>query len=64
MGIWCSIKRRNGIPTWNLFGLEVNKIGYQGQVLPVLFASWILAKIELFLRKRVWDSITFTCRST
>lgn len=45
------------VPTWNLFGLEVNKIGYQGQVLPVLFASWVLAKIELFLRKRVWDSI-------
>ncbi|MBU8565289.1 PTS system trehalose-specific EIIBC component [Virgibacillus pantothenticus] len=45
------------VPTWNLFGLEVNKIGYQGQVLPVLFASWLLAKIELFLRKRIWDSI-------
>lgn len=45
------------VPTWNLLGLEINKIGYQGQVLPVLFASWVLAKIELFLRKRVWDSI-------
>ncbi|WP_077302974.1 PTS system trehalose-specific EIIBC component [Virgibacillus pantothenticus] len=45
------------VPTWKLFGLEVNKIGYQGQVLPVLFASWVLAKIELFLRKRIWDSI-------
>lgn len=45
------------IPTWNLFGLEVNKIGYQGQVLPVLFASWILAKIEIFLKKRVMDSL-------
>lgn len=45
------------VPTWNLLGLEVNKIGYQGQVLPVLFASWVLAKIELFLRKRIWDSI-------
>src|SRR5690625_704677 len=45
------------IPTLNLFGLEVNKIGYQGQVLPVLFASWILAKIEIFLKKRVMDSL-------
>ncbi|NBJ67973.1 MULTISPECIES: PTS system trehalose-specific EIIBC component [Clostridia] len=49
--------KEGAVPTWNLFGLEVNKIGYQGQVLPVLFASWVLAKIELFLRKRVWDSI-------
>lgn len=45
------------IPIWNLFGLEVDKIGYQGQVLPVLFASWILAKIEIFLKKRVIDSL-------
>ncbi|SFB04689.1 PTS system trehalose-specific IIB component, Glc family (TC 4.A.1.2.8)/PTS system trehalose-specific IIC component, Glc family (TC 4.A.1.2.8) [Lentibacillus halodurans] len=45
------------IPTWNLFGWEIDKIGYQGQVLPVLFASWILAKIELFLKKRVMDSL-------
>ncbi|TQS76455.1 PTS trehalose transporter subunit IIBC [Ornithinibacillus gellani] len=46
-----------GIPTWNLFGLEIDKIGYQGQVLPVLFASWILAKIEIFLKKRVMESL-------
>ena len=45
------------IPTWNLFGLEVEKIGYQGQVLPVLFASWVLAKMEIFLKKRVMDSL-------
>src|SRR5690625_4649212 len=45
------------MPIWNLFGLEINKIGYQGQVLPVLFASWILAKIEVFLKKRVTDSL-------
>ena len=48
---------KGSIPTWNLFGFEINKIGYQGQVLPVLFASWILAKIEIGLRKRVIDSL-------
>ncbi|WP_083443634.1 PTS system trehalose-specific EIIBC component [Ornithinibacillus contaminans] len=45
------------IPKWDLFGLEVEKVGYQGQVLPVLLASWVLAKIEIFLRKRVPDSL-------
>ncbi|MDY0395346.1 PTS system trehalose-specific EIIBC component [Virgibacillus halophilus] len=45
------------IPTWNLFGLEIDKIGYQGQVLPVLFASWILAKLEIFLKKHVMDAL-------
>ncbi|WP_010098156.1 PTS system trehalose-specific EIIBC component [Ornithinibacillus scapharcae] len=45
------------IPTWNLFGFEIEKVGYQGQVLPVLIASWVLAKMEIFLKKRVIDSL-------
>lgn len=44
------------VPKWNLFGLEIEKVGYQGQVLPVLFASYVLAKIEVFLRKRIPDA--------
>lgn len=44
------------IPTWNIFGLEVQKVGYQGQVLPVLIASYALAKVEIFLRKRIPDA--------
>lgn len=39
------------IPTWNWFGLEVQAIGYQGTVLPVLAVSWILATIEKKLHK-------------
>ncbi|MDE1423620.1 PTS system trehalose-specific EIIBC component [Bacillus licheniformis] len=45
------------IPVWNLFGLEVQKVGYQGQVLPILLASYLLAKIERFLTKRTPESI-------
>lgn len=45
------------IPVWNLFGLEVQKVGYQGQVLPILLASYLLAKIELFLTKRTPEGI-------
>ncbi len=45
------------VPVWNLFGLEIEKVGYQGQVLPVLVASYVLARIEIFLRKRIPDSI-------
>jgi PTS system trehalose-specific IIC component len=66
---WSAVKRFGGspaygeaqakgeVPVWNLFGLEIEKIGYQGQVLPVLFASYLLAKVEVFLNKRVPDSI-------
>ncbi|WP_110932892.1 PTS system trehalose-specific EIIBC component [Paenibacillus bouchesdurhonensis] len=45
------------VPVWDLFGFEVEKIGYQGQVLPVLVSAYILAKIEKLLNKRVHDSI-------
>ncbi len=39
------------VPTWNLFGLSVQAVGYQGTVLPVLAVSWILANIEKRLHK-------------
>ncbi|MNO60049.1 PTS system trehalose-specific EIIBC component [compost metagenome] len=45
------------IPTWNLFGWHLEKIGYQGQVLPVLVSAYILASLEKFLNRRVHDSI-------
>lgn len=45
------------IPQWDVFGLHINKLNYQGQVLPVLLAAWLLAKVERFLNKRVHDSI-------
>jgi PTS system sucrose-specific IIC component len=41
------------IPTWELFGWEIDRIGYQGTVLPVLFAVWFLAIVEKWLRKRM-----------
>ncbi|MEQ6001249.1 PTS system trehalose-specific EIIBC component [Bacillus amyloliquefaciens] len=45
------------IPVWDLFGLEVQKVGYQGQVLPILLASYLLARLELFLTKRTPEGI-------
>lgn len=38
-------------PVWDLFGLHIEAIGYQGTVLPVLLVSWILATIEKKLHK-------------
>lgn len=39
------------VPTWNLFGLSIDAVGYQGTVLPVLAVSWILANIEKRLHR-------------
>ena len=41
------------IPVWNIFGFEIQKVGYQGSVLPVLVSTFILAKVENGLRKVV-----------
>ncbi|MBP2000067.1 PTS system trehalose-specific IIC component [Paenibacillus shirakamiensis] len=54
---YADAKLAGTVPVWNLFGFSVEKIGYQGQVLPVLVSAFILAKIEKFLDKRVHDSI-------
>jgi PTS system sucrose-specific IIC component len=36
---------------WNIFGIQVAQAGYQGQVIPVLFVSFLLATIEKQLHK-------------
>ena len=38
-------------PVWDIFGLQISAIGYQGTVLPVLAVSWIIANIEKRLHK-------------
>ena len=36
---------------WNLFGLEVTKVGYQAMVIPTLVVTWIMCLIEKNLHK-------------
>ncbi|MTT30799.1 PTS system trehalose-specific EIIBC component [Terrilactibacillus sp. BCM23-1] len=50
-------RTKGTVPVWHIFGLTIDKVGYQGQVLPVLVASYVIARIEIFLRKRVSDFI-------
>lgn len=44
---------KGNIQYWNIFGLEIERVGYQGTVIPVLVASWVLATLEKNLRKIV-----------
>lgn len=39
------------IPTWDILGFSIQKVGYQGTVLPILASTYILAKVEKGLRK-------------
>ncbi|AIQ68942.1 PTS system trehalose-specific EIIBC component [Paenibacillus graminis] len=53
---YADAKVEGTVPVWNLFGWHVNKIGYQGQVLPVLVSAYLLARLERWLNKKVPDS--------
>ena len=41
------------IPVWNILDLAIEKVGYQGTVLPVLAASYILSFVEKKLHKHI-----------
>ncbi|MEI5741920.1 PTS transporter subunit EIIC, partial [Staphylococcus aureus] len=38
-----AVEAGKAIPYWDVFGLHINQVGYQGQVLPMLVAAYILA---------------------
>lgn len=42
---------------FNIFGLEIEKVGYQGQILPIFVAAYVLSKIEIWLRQRIPNAI-------
>ena len=48
------------MPYWNIFGMNVAQVGYQGSVLPVLAVSWILATLEKFFHKRLANAFDYT----
>ncbi len=53
---YAAAKLKGDIPAWHLFGLTIEKVGYQGQVLPVLVAAYVMVKIESWLNKCIPDA--------
>ena len=45
------------IPVWYLFGFSIRQVGYQGHVIPVIIAVWIMCKLENWLHKHVPEMI-------
>lgn len=46
------------IPVWRLFGfISIRQVGYQGHVIPVIIAVWLMCKIERWLHKHVPEMI-------
>jgi len=45
------------VPYFDVFGLHIEKVGYQGQILPILAATWVMSQVEIWLRQRVPNAI-------
>lgn len=46
------------IPVWRLFGFfPIRQVGYQGHVIPVIIAVWLMCRIEKWLHKHVPEMI-------
>lgn len=46
------------IPVWRLFGfISIRQVGYQGHVIPVIIAVWLMCIIEKWLHKHVPEMI-------
>ncbi len=45
------------IPVWHLLGFPIRQVGYQGHVIPVVIAIWLMCKIEKWLHKHVPEMI-------
>ena len=45
------------IPTWHLFFFNVQQVGYQGHVIPVILAVLVMSTVEKWLHKKVPEMI-------
>lgn len=45
------------IPVWHLLGFPIRQVGYQGHVIPVVIAVWLMCRIEKWLHQHVPEMI-------
>lgn len=45
------------IPVWHLFGFPIRQVGYQGHVIPVVIAIWLMCRLEKWLHQHVPEMI-------
>ena len=50
-------QRPHDVQHWDILGFQIAQIGYQGQVIPILFSAFILATVEKFLTKKIPDMV-------
>ncbi|MBQ1505764.1 MAG: PTS glucose transporter subunit IIA [Erysipelotrichales bacterium] len=56
MNAW-NVSTAESIPVWKLLFFNVQQVGYQGHVIPVIIAVWLMSQIEKWLHKHVPEMI-------
>ncbi len=54
---WSVASYEGAIPTWHLLFFDVQQVGYQGHVIPVIIAVWLMCFLEKRLHKIVPETI-------
>ena len=54
---WTVGTYEGAIPTWHLFFFNVQQVGYQGHVIPVILAVLLMSTVEKWLHKKVPEMI-------
>ena len=54
---WAVAGYEGAIPTWHLLFFDVQQVGYQGHVIPIIIAVWLMCQIEKRLHKVVPEAI-------
>lgn len=49
----------DNVASWNLFGLEIPQVAFQGGIFPAILSSLFMAKFEKFITKRIPEMLTF-----
>lgn len=50
---WTAAASPASVNFWNVFGLHIRRVNYQGHVIPVIIAIWLMCRIEKWLHSKV-----------
>lgn len=53
LSAWTAAASPASVNFWNVFGLHIRRVNYQGHVIPVIIAVWMMCRIEKWLHNKV-----------
>lgn len=57
LSAWTAASDPSQIQYWKIAGISIRQVNYQGHIIPIIIAIWIMCKIEKWLHKHVPEMI-------